>query len=84
MKFYSMPFFKITVKLRQSKIITGIRQLETYDVDKAWRFFQYQAQKNISECELMEFDCVMLSKLSKEVMNHQTALAKKNKGHSLT
>ncbi|MFZ9662187.1 MAG: hypothetical protein ACO29O_09940 [Chitinophagaceae bacterium] len=63
--------------MRSKKAISGIRKLDTYDIDKAWRYFEYQAQKNIPECEMLEFDCVMLSKLSKEVLKYQTVLAKK-------
>lgn len=67
---FPMAYYKITVKLRNKKSITGIRELDKSDVDYAWRYFQGKIIKEYSRYEVISFEVVMVSKLSEEVKNY--------------
>ncbi len=65
-----MPYYLITVITRDKGVLTGLRESDIRDIDKAWQHFEYQAKKAISEHQFKSFDLVMLSVQSQEVQDY--------------
>lgn len=62
-----MPYYRITIKVRGKRAISGIRELDRADIDYAWRYFQNKIYQEYRQSEVLSFDVVMVSKLSEEV-----------------
>lgn len=48
-----MPYYKITVKLRKKKSVTGIRELDRANIDYAWRYFQNKIYQEYRQSEVL-------------------------------
>ena len=70
-----MPFYKITVWLKDSSPVTGVRELNELSIERAWQLFEGKAKEAYKE-RFAGFDLVMISKRSDIFKDY---LDKKNK-----
>ena len=62
-----MPYYRITVQLVKRKKVIGIRQLSNSNIDYAWKYFEKKILQEYRGTEIISYEIVMLSKLSKDV-----------------
>jgi len=62
-----MPFYRITIKLKNGNNLSGIREMDQADIDRAWQYFHTQSVKRFGEFSIVNFEVVMLSKFSEVV-----------------
>ncbi len=62
-----MPFYRITIKLKNGNQLSGIREMDQADVDRAWQYFHSQSVKRFGNFTIVNFEVVMLSKFSQAV-----------------
>ena len=62
-----MPFYRITISIKNGNNLSGIREMDQADVDRAWQYFHTQAVKRFGEFAIIRFEVVMLSKFSDTV-----------------
>lgn len=62
-KFITMPFYKIIVALKNSPLVSGIKELPESNIERAWQLMEAKA-KEFYKGEFKGFDLVMISKRS--------------------
>jgi len=62
-----MPYYRISIKLKNGNHLSGIREMDNRDVDYAWKYFEARAYEKFGEFAVTGFNLIMLSKLSQEV-----------------
>ena len=62
-----MPYYRITIQLLKKKKVIGIRQLNNADIEYAWKYFEKKILQEYRGTEIISYEIVMLSKLSKDV-----------------
>ena len=63
-----MPYYRITIHVKnRRKPYQGIRQIEVWNPDAAYRMVKNTVSSKIRESELIKLDVVMLPKNSDEV-----------------
>lgn len=72
-----MPYYKITITLKNLSVHAGIRVLVIHDVDSAWEVFKGKALEYYGEGKIEYFQCVMLSKHDDDVKTYIQKKAEK-------
>ena len=62
-----MPYFRITILLKSGKLYRGVRMLNTWNPDTAYRMVEKKALDYFGERNLKKLEVVMLPKNSEEV-----------------
>lgn len=62
-----MPYFRITINLKNGNNLSGIREMDQGDIDRAWQYFHSQSVKRFGEFAIVNFEVIMLSKFSEAV-----------------
>ena len=65
-----MPYYQITVKVKNGNTLSGVREMDNRDIDFAWQFFRALAVKRFGEFNIITFEVVMLSKHSVNAKIH--------------
>lgn len=65
-----MPYYRISVKLKNGNNLAGIREMDQADIDRAWQYYHNQAVKRFGEFAITNFEVVMLSKFSEPVKTY--------------
>lgn len=56
-----MPFYKITVILKDKSVHTGIRELQTNDIDHAWKLYKQRCIEHYGASKIEDYNCVQVS-----------------------
>lgn len=72
-----MPFYKITIILRSGKMISGIKEEINTNIDNVYHIYENRANSHYGSYEIKSFDCVMISKRSKDYKEYLKNLQKK-------
>ncbi len=62
-----MPYYRITVTLKNKQVHSGIRLLEVWNPDTALRMVEKTAHEHYGEGKVKKVDVAMLPKSSEEV-----------------
>lgn len=62
-----MPYYKITIWLKNGKVRHGIRQFDQWNIEVAYLMIRKKVMTYYKESELKDVDVYMLSKNSREV-----------------
>ncbi|HUR11202.1 MAG TPA: hypothetical protein VM012_07525 [Flavitalea sp.] len=62
-----MPYYYVTVKLKNGNILSGIREMDNLDIDYAWQYFRNRAITRFGDFSITAFEVMMLSKHSNQV-----------------
>ena len=62
-----MPYYLITVLLKDKKSYRSIRELKVNDIDHAWLLYKSQAEEHFGFGNIEDFDCVQVSEHSPEL-----------------
>lgn len=66
-----MPYYRITIHVKnRRKPYQGIRQLEVWNPDAAYRMVMHKALSRFRETDIIRLEVVMLPKTSDEVKNY--------------
>lgn len=62
-----MPWYRITVCLKNGEVHRGLRQNESWNVDALYTLYEKKARAHYGEQKLKSVDVVMVPKNSEEV-----------------
>ena len=75
-----MPYYRITVTLKDGRVRRGIRLLEVWNPDTALRMVERTAREHYGENQIKRVEVVMLPRSSDEVKDHLARLSRRPPG----
>ena len=72
-----MPYYRITIELRESKISQGIKYFENSNIDAVTNIARVKAKQHYGENNIIDIEAAMLSNHSTSVKQYRAKLEKR-------
>ena len=71
-----MPFYQITIILKNNEVISGVRETENLHIDPVFMEYFIKANQHYHHENITKFSCVMISRHSQEYRDYEASRKK--------